>query len=236
MNQSDWWKKQVSKETFSKFSEQAKNALDKFGDSARDLVDNIGDKTHAGTSSLSRLLSEKLDNRKSSSLTTERGDIEDLESAQDTNSSTSLFGTDWASELSLTRSQRLVGFLLCFVAGAFMLFFSILILPTAAIRPAKFALSFTFGNLLAIFSTAFLVGPYRQLQYMFKPVRLVATCVYLTSLFMAIFFSVTKGKFRYPLVMLSVVIEIGALLWYSASYIPFGQRIISSTLGSLVEW
>eukprot|EP00871_Galdieria_phlegrea_P000592 jgi/Galph1/1533/GphlegSOOS_G220.1 len=204
MNQSDWWKKQVSKETFSKFSEQAKNALDKFGDSARDLVDNIGDKHMQ---------------EPSSSLTTERGDIEDLESAQDTNSSTSLFGTDWASELSLTRSQRLVGFLLCLsrVLSCCFFSFSFFLLLLYA---CQICFSFTFGNLLAIFSTAFLVGPYRQLQYMFKPWHL---CIF-NFIIYGIFFSVTKGKFRYPLVMLSVVMEIGALLWYSASYIRLDRE------------
>lgn len=71
---------------------------------------------------------------------------------------------------------------------------------------------------------------------MFRPVRMLATCIYLISLFSAIFFSVSKVKLRYPLVVLSVIFEIGALLWYGASYIPFGQAMISRVVGRLVEW
>ncbi|GJD05747.1 Vesicle transport protein SFT2A [Galdieria sulphuraria] len=211
-------------------SDRARNVLGNIGDNARDFIDNVSEKTQ--NSSLSRILSDKLQDRKSL-LTTSGGD----EEAAETNvNPSSTFGSDWASELSLSRTQRLVGFAMCFVAGAMMLFLSILMLPTSALRPAKFALSFTLGNILVLCSTAFLIGPYRQLQYMFRPVRLLATCVYLISLFMAIFFSVAKVKLRYPLVVLSIIVEIGALLWYCASYIPFGQATISRLVGRLVEW
>ncbi|GJQ11529.1 hypothetical protein GpartN1_g4072.t1 [Galdieria partita] len=212
-----------------KWSDRARSVLGNIEDNAREFIDNVSEKTQ--NSSISRILSDKLQDRKSL-LTTSR----DEEAAEENANTFSTFGSDWASEMSLTRTQRLVGFAMCFVAGALMLFLSVMMLPTSALRPAKFALSFTLGNILVLFSTAFLIGPYRQLQYMFKPVRLLATCIYLISLFMAIFFSVTKVKLRYPLVVLSIIVEIGALLWYCASYIPFGQAMITRLAGRLVEW
>ncbi|KAK4523976.1 hypothetical protein GAYE_SCF00G1874 [Galdieria yellowstonensis] len=220
---------QDAKVVWNKLSERTRNVLGSIGDNARDFMETVSEKTHH--SSLTKLLSDKLQDR-NSLLTASR----DEEAQEESTNASSAFGRDWASELSLSRTQRLVGFAMCFVAGAMMLFLSILLLPTSALRPTKFALSFTLGNILVLFSTAFLVGPYRQLQYMFKPVRLLSTCVYLVSLFMAIFFSVSKVKLRYPLVVLSIIFEIGALLWYCASYIPFGQAMISRMVGRFVEW
>ncbi|KAJ6373620.1 hypothetical protein OIU78_029322 [Salix suchowensis] len=56
-------------------------------------------------------------------------------------------------------------------------------------KPIKFALLFTFGNVLAVGSTAFLIGPKRQLGMMFDPVRIYATAIYLGCVVLALIFA-----------------------------------------------
>ncbi|KDP22150.1 hypothetical protein JCGZ_25981 [Jatropha curcas] len=46
-------------------------------------------------------------------------------------------------------------------------------------KPIKFALLFTFGNVLAVGSTAFLIGPVQQLSMMFDSGRVYATSIYI---------------------------------------------------------
>lgn len=123
--------------------DRAKNILGNIGDGAREWIDNVSEKTK--NSELSRILSDKLQDRKFLSTSSR-----DVETAEENPNISSTFGSDWASELSLSRTQRLVGFAMCFAAGAMMLFLSILVLPTSALHPAKFALSFTLGNILIL--------------------------------------------------------------------------------------
>ncbi|KAJ6976750.1 hypothetical protein NC653_028806 [Populus alba x Populus x berolinensis] len=53
-------------------------------------------------------------------------------------------------------------------------------------KPIKFALLFTFGNVLAVGSTAFLIGPGRQLGMMFDPARIYATAIYIGCVVLAL--------------------------------------------------
>ncbi|TYI53576.1 hypothetical protein E1A91_D11G014500v1 [Gossypium mustelinum] len=52
--------------------------------------------------------------------------------------------------------------------------------------PIKFALLFTFGNVLAVGSTAFLMGPEQQLRMMFDSVRVYATVIYIGFVVLAL--------------------------------------------------
>uniref|UniRef100_M1B3X2 Vesicle transport protein n=1 Tax=Solanum tuberosum TaxID=4113 RepID=M1B3X2_SOLTU len=54
------------------------------------------------------------------------------------------------------------------------------------IKPIKFALLFTFGNMLAIGSTTFLIGPMQQLSMMMDPVRAYATYMYVGCVVLAL--------------------------------------------------
>ena len=82
----------------------------------------------------------------------------------------------------LSRMQRLYGFAICVSAGLFCSFLSSLMW----MKPAKFAILYTMGNVLSLGSTGFLVGFMNQLKNMFKGTRLVATCVYLAAMVMTL--------------------------------------------------
>ncbi|XP_012879975.1 PREDICTED: vesicle transport protein SFT2A, partial [Dipodomys ordii] len=81
---------------------------------------------------------------------------------------------------SLSFSTRLKCFVICFVAG---IFFSILGTGLLWLSNKKlFAVFYTLGNLSALASTCFLMGPVKQLKKMFETTRLLATVIMLLCL------------------------------------------------------
>ncbi|GKU89102.1 hypothetical protein SLEP1_g3290 [Rubroshorea leprosula] len=95
-------------------------------------------------------------------------------------------------------------------------------------KPIKFALLFTFGNVLAVGSTAFLMGPERQLRMMLDSVRIYATAIYVGFVVLALICALLiHSKI---LTIIAIICEICALFWYCLSYIPFARRIVSELM------
>jgi len=115
----------------------------------------------------------------------------------------------------------------CFVFGIVMMGFSIMFLWTFNVR--KFALAFTIGNLLLIGSTLFLMGPMKQLKSMFEKGRVYATSSFFGSMVLTLF--VTMKLQSFILAIPCIAVELMSMLWYAASYIPFGQAILKSICG-----
>ncbi|XP_050805160.1 vesicle transport protein SFT2A isoform X4 [Gopherus flavomarginatus] len=90
-----------------------------------------------------------------------------------------------------------------------------------------FAVFYTIGNISALASTCFLMGPVKQLKKMFEPTRLIATIVMLLCLICtlcAVFWWGKKG-----LALLFCILQFLAMTWYSLSYIPFARKKNGST-------
>ncbi|XP_020251422.1 vesicle transport protein SFT2B-like isoform X2 [Asparagus officinalis] len=100
-------------------------------------------------------------------------------------------------------------------------------------RPVKFAVLFSFGNLLAIGSTAFLIGPVQQTRMMLDPVRFYASAIYVGSVVLALICALwIHNK---VLTLIAIISEICALIWYSLSYVPFARRMVSELLISCCD-
>lgn len=122
---------------------------------------------------------------------------------------------------SLSPLQRIYGFAACLLAGLVLMFLSLIVFA----KPIKFALLFTFGNMLAVGSTAFLIGPGQQIRMMLDPVRIYATAIYIGCVVLALICALwIHSKI---LTLLAIICEICALIWYSLSYIPFARRVVS---------
>lgn len=87
-----------------------------------------------------------------------------------------------------------------------------------------FGVTYSLGNFISLAGTSFLIGPCRQCRQMFAKKRAVATCIYLGSLILTIVVAVETDIV--PLVFLLIIVQWMALVWYSASYIPFGRAAI----------
>jgi len=102
-----------------------------------------------------------------------------------------------------------------------------------ALNPSAFAVPYTLGNILALCSTGFLVGPMRQLKMMLKPTRLIATIVYVAALVLTLVAAFVIGSSL--LVLLAVIIQFCALVWYCLSYIPFARQMCSGLCSNLMS-
>ncbi|XP_061956462.1 uncharacterized protein LOC133678228 isoform X2 [Populus nigra] len=142
---------------------------------------------------------------------------------------------------SLSPTQRMYAFAASLVAGLALMFLSLIVFA----KPIKFALLFTFGNVLAVGSTAFLIGPGRQLGMMFDPARIYATAIYIGCVVLALICALLvllhcylKENCTSPnylihskiLTVFAIIFEICALIWYSLRYIPFARRMVSNLM------
>ncbi|XP_055815120.1 uncharacterized protein LOC129884034 isoform X2 [Solanum dulcamara] len=77
-------------------------------------------------------------------------------------------------------------------------------------------------------TTAFLIGPKRQVTMMLDPVRIYATAIYIASTIIALFCALyVRNKL---LTLLSIILEFGALIWHSLSYVPFARSMVSKVM------
>eukprot|EP00298_Acanthocystis_sp_HF-20_P026970 c4829_g1_i1.p1 GENE.c4829_g1_i1~~c4829_g1_i1.p1 ORF type:complete len:168 (-),score=34.07 c4829_g1_i1:138-641(-) len=132
---------------------------------------------------------------------------------------------------SLSKTQRLYGFCICFVVGIVISVIGYITLLTGNLT--SFAVLYTFGNLVAIASSSFIAGPCRQLKSMFSPTRRIATIVYLLAIILTLVVAFATGK--PALCILMIIVQWLALIWYILTYIPYGRKMVTncckSTLG-----
>ncbi|XP_061847589.1 vesicle transport protein SFT2A isoform X2 [Colius striatus] len=118
---------------------------------------------------------------------------------------------------TLSFGTRIRWFAICFIAGI-----ACSVLGTALLWLPKgiklFAVFYTLGNIAALASTCFLMGPVKQLKAMFEPKRLIATIVMLWN---------KKG-----LAVLFCILQSLAMTWYSLSYIPFARDAVIKCFSS----
>lgn len=134
--------------------------------------------------------------------------------------------------VSLSYKERFLGCSFFFLLGFFLSFGSTFrLVKLLHGHPGPFATMYSIGNILSLFSTAFFVGPCKQLKTMFHKKRRISASLYLLFIIITLtvcFLPHIPG--RIPLVMLCILIQFTALIWYSLSYIPYGRAICKSCL------
>lgn len=112
-------------------------------------------------------------------------------------------------------------------------------MPMIAVRPQKFALSFTMGSLTFMGSFGILKGPQEHLMSMFQADRLYFTFIYFGSMFLTLYFTFSFGGVRgYVLVISASAGQLLALLWYLISFLPGGTsglHYIFAALGHMLK-
>ena len=131
---------------------------------------------------------------------------------------------------ALSWQQRLFGFGSCWFLGCVLnlcSFSSMFQLLTG--RPEKFAIMYTIGNFLTLFSTFFIVGPQRQLQKMRQDHRKLTSMVYLASMVLTLLLCCLQPfPLRGFVLLVCISVQYCSLWWYTLSYIPFGRRTARS--------
>ncbi|CAL4066977.1 unnamed protein product [Meganyctiphanes norvegica] len=141
--------------------------------------------------------------------------------------------TQVMDESTLSWGTRVKGFAICFVLGFIFSFFStaLLFLPKGVIL---FAVFYSLGNVMALSSTCFLMGPVKQIKKMFAKTRVVATLVMVFCLIMTLVAALQSPP-KKALAMLMVVIQFLAMTWYSLSYIPYARDAAKKCFASCID-
>lgn len=133
---------------------------------------------------------------------------------------------------TLSWSTRLKGFIGCFVTGILLSLLGSFLMFTPKNGMILFGVFYTLGNVVALISTCFLMGPVNQVKKMFAPTRLIATILMLSFLVLTLlcaFLWHNKG-----LVLLFVILQFLAMTWYSLSYIPYARDAVKKCFESCI--
>ena len=122
---------------------------------------------------------------------------------------------------TLSKKQRIIGFVTCLGLGLFFFSFATVYLPVMVLKARKFALMFSLGSLFTLGSFSFLWGPFNHIKHLFGRERLPFTAVYFGTLFFTLYFALSLQS--YVLTSVAAVAQVGALLWFVISYVPGGQ-------------
>ncbi|XP_061571572.1 vesicle transport protein SFT2B-like isoform X1 [Cololabis saira] len=125
---------------------------------------------------------------------------------------------------TLAWGTRMKGFLICFILGAFSSILATCLLWIPGFGLPVFAVLYSAGNLCALASTSFLIGPCRQLKTMCAPERALATAIMLVCLVLTLcsaFWWKNNG-----LALLFCILQFLAFTWYGLSYIPFARDAV----------
>ncbi|XP_010866364.1 vesicle transport protein SFT2A [Esox lucius] len=133
---------------------------------------------------------------------------------------------------TLSYSTRVKWFVICFAAGILcsIMATALLFLPNGT---KLFAVFYTLGNLAALSSTCFLMGPLKQLKRMFEPTRLIATLVMLLCFILTLCSVFWWNK--KPLAIIFCILQFLAMTWYSISYIPFARDAVMKVFTSCLS-
>ncbi|KAL0048128.1 hypothetical protein WJX82_008342 [Trebouxia sp. C0006] len=130
---------------------------------------------------------------------------------------------------TLSKTQRVYGFAICLGLGLLFGFLS----SVFFLMPVKFAILYTLANLLFIGSTMFLMGPLAQFKKMFEKGRIIATCLYFGAMFITLWMAIKLHSF--PGTILALLVQMGALIWYCMSYIPFARAMATKMFSSFIS-
>jgi hypothetical protein len=103
-------------------------------------------------------------------------------------------------------------------------------------NPAPFVFLYTSGNLLSLLSSTFLSGPKRQFKNMFDEKRRTTSIVYLSTLgtSVVVCFIPLPAVVKMIVLLLLLLVQMSASLWYTLSYIPYGRATARRMLRSVL--
>lgn len=135
---------------------------------------------------------------------------------------------------SLTLKERIMGFVICWVMGLLISLSSFGAFTDLVLgEPFRFAILYSLGNLTSVASTMFLVGPMQQLKNMMHRKRRLSAGLYIGGLSFTLLTVLVAPDLTW-LVIILVILQWAALLWYSLSYIPFGHRVATGIASRLI--
>lgn len=128
---------------------------------------------------------------------------------------------------------------LLFLSALFFVLAFFVGVPMLALKPQKFALSFTCGSLTFMGSFGIMKGPKEHLMSMCTVQRMPFTIIYLGSMMVTLYLTCTKGGLKgYAYVLIASGVQLVALIWYLVSSLPggtMGLQVVGRAMCSLLQ-
>jgi len=131
---------------------------------------------------------------------------------------------------TLSWSTRIKGFAICFGVGVLISILGSIMLYTGSVT--KFAILYSLGNIIALCSTCFLMGPLAQIKRMFSSSRWLATVLMLFFLVLTVM-SAVWWKVNI-LALVFMVLQFLSMVWYSLSYIPYARDAVKKCVDGCI--
>ncbi|XP_056883958.1 vesicle transport protein SFT2A-like isoform X2 [Takifugu flavidus] len=125
---------------------------------------------------------------------------------------------------TMSCGTRMKAFVVCFCLGVLMCFLGVSMLWLPGLGISIFAAFYTAGNVFALLSITFLVGPCKQLKSMCAIERAFATILMLAFMVLTVL-----GTFWWKIITLSLIFcacQFLAFTWYALSYVPFARECL----------
>ena len=126
-----------------------------------------------------------------------------------------------------------------FIKGFFLLISGVFICLLATIMFSltfnlyTFGILYSLGNVVAVASTMFLMGPFKQLKLMFSEKRWMASVAMILCLVATLLSAFVLGK--KGLTILFCILQFLAMTWYSLSYIPFARDAVKKFFDTCIS-
>jgi len=141
---------------------------------------------------------------------------------------TAFFEDDSAFKfLELSKKARLYGFIACVAIGFLLSLLGTIVLILGQL--VLFAVLYVLGTVVTLLGTGFVIGFLKQLKLMFKPVRIVASLVFIASIVLVLVGAFALGNGI--LCLIFVFVEFLAYTWYTMSYIPYARAAFTKAVG-----
>lgn len=137
----------------------------------------------------------------------------------------------WESS-SFSWSTRIKGFIGCFILGIILSIMGTCFLWLPGVGLSLFAVFYTFGNLVSLGSTFFLMGPVKQIKKMFAETRWIAAIVMI--LFFALTLMAALWWHRTLVALICCACQSLAMTWYAISYIPYARNAVKGAVSACV--
>lgn len=134
------------------------------------------------------------------------------------------------SWFQLSRFERYSGFIILMLGSVACFALGFFLLPVLTLKPRKFVMLWTLGSVLFFLSFGVLQGPVSYINHLSSKERLPFTIVFVTSQVLTIYCAVVLKNTILSLLM--GIVEILSILWYTASYFPFGAQTMQWIYGA----
>lgn len=138
------------------------------------------------------------------------------------------------SWFKLSNVEKMIAFIMCLGGSALCFCLSFFLFPVLALKPRKFGMLWSLGSLLFVLSFGILQGPKKYTMHLLSSHRIVFTGVFFGSVLATLYASVVLKSTI--LTIITGVIEIFAVLYYTISYFPFGAQTLTFFTSYLVGW